>query len=766
MQVMPHLGRIASTAPWRGGSSREETTAIPNPGGRYQQLSLIASGGMGTVWRAKDTLLDRDVALKVLAGPVTGAARRRFLHEARLVGGMDHPAIVAIHDAGTLADGRPFFSMKLVHGGTFGDLLASGAELRGLVDILRRVSLAVAWAHSWRGGVLHRDLKPSNVMVGAYGEVYVLDWGIAVVREASRRAEIGAGTPGYLAPEARVRSPGRLDARTDVYSLGAMLRDVLRRADRSEPELERLAALATVPEVSDRLASAESFAERLGAWIDGSERRAEAQRLVEAADALVPIIRSLTTEAEAASIEARRLLDSLPAWAPPRDKRVAWAYEDRARAARAAVEEQGSRQEEALQIAVRTWPDLEPAHDRLAMLYRERHDEAERRGEPLEAAAWARLVGHHDRSGRAAAWVRGGAWLSLDTDPSGAEVLLFRAEPAAGREIARFRQRLGTTPLVEVPIPHGDAILLLLAPDRAPVRLPIRAARGEHWVHQAPDAPEPHPVLLPPDAGASVRYVPAGWFDAGGDDEATDSLPAGRFWVDGFLVQRFPVTVSAYFAFLNALVADGRPAEAEARAPTRVRDEGRTSFPCWRRDGQVLVPDFAGVLGSFDERWPITNIGWPDAVAYADWWAALTGRPWRLPHDLEWEKAARGTDRRAWPWGNRFDPAFASMIASHADPPERRAVDAFPFDRSPYGLRGMAGNVRDWCNNRYSRGGACPGGALDPHGSGGDPRYRMVRGGAWIASASQCRCAARFVSSPDGRTPVYGIRLACSIPRG
>jgi Serine/threonine protein kinase len=150
---------------------------------RYRFEEFLAQGGMGEVWRAHDRVLHRDVALKVLRQRILGGgqARARFEEEARLVGQLEHPSIVPVRDLGELPDGRPFFAMKLIQGRTlahlFEDRATSAEDLPRWVEVFEQVCQAVAFAHA--RGLIHRDLKPSNVMLGEFGEVQVMDWGIA-----------------------------------------------------------------------------------------------------------------------------------------------------------------------------------------------------------------------------------------------------------------------------------------------------------------------------------------------------------------------------------------------------------------------------------------------------------------------------------------------------------------------------------------------------------------------------------------------------------
>jgi tetratricopeptide (TPR) repeat protein len=223
----------------------------------YELLNRVGRGGMGEVFRGLDPALGRDLAVKVLR-PESCAdpeAQRRFTQEARVTGALQHPNIVPVHNLGRMPDGRLYFTMKLVRGRTLAELLAQGRgpeRLPELLGVFEKVCQAVAFAHS--RGVIHRDLKPSNVMVGAFGEVQVMDWGLAKALRHGDRAgtpggEGGAegdtvrralltgstvddrrtgvvGTPQYMAPE-QARGEGAVDERADVFGLGAILCEIL-----------------------------------------------------------------------------------------------------------------------------------------------------------------------------------------------------------------------------------------------------------------------------------------------------------------------------------------------------------------------------------------------------------------------------------------------------------------------------------------------------------------------------------------------------------
>jgi serine/threonine protein kinase len=207
---------------------------------RYELRGELARGGMGVVYLAHDRELERDVALKVIAAemaePETAARLRR---EALIIARLEHPGIVPVHDVGTLPDGRVFYAMKLVSGKRLDELVREGLSQRERLRVLVRICEPVAFAHAH--GVIHRDLKPENVMVGPFGEVLVMDWGVAkrrreppasdeTPRDASASTAVDAtahgtivGTPAYMAPEQARGEIERVDERADVYALGAIL---------------------------------------------------------------------------------------------------------------------------------------------------------------------------------------------------------------------------------------------------------------------------------------------------------------------------------------------------------------------------------------------------------------------------------------------------------------------------------------------------------------------------------------------------------------
>ena len=277
-------------------------------GTRYQLLERVARGGMGVVYAALDEMLGRRVALKVLDVPSAGGdLARRLNREARVLARLEHPGIVPVHDVGTLADGRVFYAMKFVEGQRLDKHIEAVTSLPDRLRLFLRICDAVAFAHA--RGVLHRDLKPANVMVGAFGEVLVMDWGLAkilreqsaevpeedpeatilhtpeasdglvVATEATQVTGQGTvlGTPGYMSPEQACGDVAHVDERSDVFSLGAVLQFLFTPPAtthshlrwRRDKALEAICTKATENEPADRYASVSDLSADVSRYLDG-----------------------------------------------------------------------------------------------------------------------------------------------------------------------------------------------------------------------------------------------------------------------------------------------------------------------------------------------------------------------------------------------------------------------------------------------------------------------------------------------------------------
>lgn len=248
----------------------------PDLGARYEVTGRLGRGGMGAVYAARDRTLGRDVAVKVLDRAESGdEAASRLLDEAKILGTLEHPGIVPVHDAGTLPDGRVFYVMKLVRGARLGDALQSPTSPGHRLDLFLRVCDAVSFAHAQ--GIVHRDLKPENVMLGPFGEVLVMDWGVARIL-ASDEPPLIVGTPGFMAPE-QARGAAAIDARADVYALGALL-ETMTPLPMPRP-LAAIARHARAPEPGDRYPTVEALANDVVRFRDGEPVEAYRETAVE-----------------------------------------------------------------------------------------------------------------------------------------------------------------------------------------------------------------------------------------------------------------------------------------------------------------------------------------------------------------------------------------------------------------------------------------------------------------------------------------------------
>jgi serine/threonine-protein kinase len=809
--------------PPAGARDPDPSTALePVVADRYERRERLGRGASSEVWRVWDTVLERHVAMKVLYGPRSPNAWERFEAEARLSAKLQHPGIVPVHDLGRLDDGRIWFTMREVRGQTLKQARDDARWARGrLLEAFQRVCATVAYAHDH--GVVHRDLKPANIMLGPYGEVLVVDWGLARGLDADTLGALApsevlsdsgahgtrvgtvSGTPLFMAPEQAQGRSNEAGPPADVYALGGTLHHLLTgRAPRTAPTVAELihavatgapmaidvedpglrailtTALSHAPE--DRYPDAAALATALADWLDGVRRREQALERVAEADREREAATAARARADSLDAEGDAALAGVPGFAPEEDKAAGWALQDQAKAARRDAQLHEIAADRLLHGALRLVPDLPEALERLVLAGIDAHraaidardefaalrieDSLVRQVECLPAA--------HPTARLGRAWLKGDAQLTLQSDPPGAEVRLFRFERVNRRLVPRFDRSLGTTPL-DVTLPMGSFLLELRHPDCDVVRYPVSLERQGRWDPVPPGASEPLPVWLPPRGVLRPfeRYVPAGFFWCGGDDRAAQPLPRQRIWMPGFAIDRTPVTNAQFVDFLNALVAEGRHDEAERYAP-------RERHQCDRMAGDIILDrldDGRFALGTDSEghEWrpdvPVVLVDRTCADGYLAWRARRDGLDARSPLErdrrpfgLEMEKAARGVDGRTFPWGDVADPAWACVGASHSGTRQPVSVDAFPTDESVYGVRHTAGNVLSMCENAWD----AQNGALDdrftPDLARPDDRVFIARGGSWPSTLDRGRCASRS-RLEDHRSTILGIRGARSLER-
>jgi eukaryotic-like serine/threonine-protein kinase len=767
--------------------------------GRYQIGGELGRGGMGQVLLARDPHLCRNVALKTLLRGKKISPRRvaRFTTEAQLTAQLDHPNIMPVYEIGVLDDGGIYFTMKAIQGITLQEVLRrlrkrdplAIAEYtqRRLLNIFLPVCMAMAYAHD--RGVLHRDLKPANVMLGPFNEVLVMDWGLArVIKKPSMlpgllddepadngdmavlKTRDGAmiGTPGYMSPEQLECSEERLDPRSDQFSLGAILYELItyrhafpgkspaevqwrmkhrgliaprkRAPEMSIPEeLEAICMRALVMEPDARFSSVLDLHHALDAFLEGARRKAEAESRVEVGREAFSRYAALRDVLLAQNHEAEEARGGLKGWASPEDKRLVWSLDTQAQETEAEVTEAFNTAMTAFEHALSHDPDNLAARQGLADLYWTRFEESEQRRSDSEMDFYRRRLETYD-DGRYAKLLQGEGRLSVDTDPGVAEIYLYRYEPhdrflVPGREL-----HLGYAPLRNEPIAMGRYLLIFHLEGYLDTRVPLLVGRRQRR--------ELSVRMFDADAvGESFVHVPAGRFLKGGDRLSILASEQEEIFLEDFLLARFPVTNLDYLEFLNELVT--RSDEAAAQHVPRLQRGGLSADePCWTRDesGLYVLPEDVVEI-PWHPQMPVTCVSWEDAQAYCQWLTQKTGRTSRLPTEDEWEKAGRGVDGRAFPWGDHFDPNYCKMRDSRAGEPEPEPVGAYPVDESPYGVRDMAGGVCEWCQDWHDE----------------MSQMRLLRGGAWAFGARHCRVASRTGDQPRSTGPFYGFRVAVDV---
>lgn len=733
-------------------------------GPRYMLGGELGRGANGVVLAATDSRLGRTVAMKLHGKGIEAdhTEFQRFTHEAQVTGQLAHPGVVPVHDLGVLPDGRCYYTMKRIDGDTLRDVFS--ARRRGEEDaldrwpaarfavVLLRVAQALAFAHD--RGVVHRDVKPANIMVGDYGEVLLLDWGVARVLGSATSGQepvstwrweaasdltmqgTVAGTPAYMPPEQANGDIAAIGPASDVYAVGVVLyeflahsrpfrgktiREVLKAVLEDEvdapsarrprdwipPELEALALKCMSRDPADRYPDGKALAAALEQFLDGSRRRDEARNLSRRGLANSEAYVRAAEATAAAEDRMRAQRERLPPWAEATLRERAWTSEEKFRELRQLRDDTYDEAIALLQAAVERDARLPEARAGLASLYLRRMEEAEARGEHGAARFFRRQVVRYD-SGTLKRVLQGPSELTVQADPPEATVHVARLKedgrvltPVASKKIQ---------PNTDDPVTLGPGIYLIsaTAPDCAPMRTSIAVDR--------PTRIGPT-FRLPPKQAIEDGFVVVlgGRVETGGDPLAQDGAAKRTVDVEDFAIGRHPITQSEYRTWL---VAEGAAA-------------GHSGW-----SGPDADPEAQAEL-------PALGVSFEAATAYVEWRSRQDGRAFALPTHEQWERAARGGDRRVFPWGDSWEPPYCNG-------PEGEAGDARPLpvgsrtqDKSPCGMMDVAGGVHEWVQ-----------GAV-PH----RPDQAWLRGGSWNGHARLARICSRLAQPRTSRGGTLGFRL-------
>ncbi|HEY5945800.1 MAG TPA: bifunctional serine/threonine-protein kinase/formylglycine-generating enzyme family protein, partial [Kofleriaceae bacterium] len=607
---------------------------------------------------------------------------------------------------------------------------------------------AVDYAH--HRGVIHCDIKPGNILLGDYGEVLLVDWGLA----QSRNHPLGVrgGTLGYMAPEQMDPTIDRLDWRTDVFALGAIIYEILcgvpafeeaRNADVTAvgkdpariyqlparpservsveipPEVEDICMQAIAADRNQRLETVRELANAIEEWIEGSKQkerqRIEADKSADTGDELAERYHEFVESRPEKLTVFRALRADVAPWAPLDDKQDLWDAEDIIKVTDALQVRTFHSAVSAYERALDAVPNHTRARRGLARLYWAELQRARHRGEALDQVAYEQLLREVDDGTFVRELQRDGL-LELTIGAHAGRVTLGKLVDRQRRLVEGATEVIEERPLAHRSLAAGRYIVTSTIGDSTgTVSWPVSIEAGQ-MCRIAVEVPE---VCKLNDGEV---LIPGGQARLGGDPLASEADELVIVHVPSFIIQRCPVTFGQWSEFVADLRRHDEALAALHTPKTRIDID--------------------------DPHIPVFGISAESAEAYAKWLSEKEGRAWRLPTEIEWEKAGRGTDGRIYPWGDHFDATFCKMRDSRPGVSVAERTGAFESDVSPYGVRDLAGGVANWCIPDVRR--------QVPR----EPREVVSRGGAWCDWAIDCRLASRRRYLASEHSVRVGVRLA------
>ena len=793
-------GRLKELLGFRPGiqlrnlTTESDLSLTPDEGdGKYVLEREIGRGGMGRVHLAFDRDLRRRVAIKVVSPDLAASQEHlaRFVEEAQVTGQLEHPGIPPVHEIALNDKGEVFFTLKLLKGRTLKDIVQDlhirrretrerFSQIR-LLMILQAVCNAVHFAHE--KGVVHRDIKPENIMIGDYGEVQLMDWGLAKVLDAEEREPLEEqvetnrsdqqlvtmagqvyGTLQYMAPEQAEGRSELIDRGLDVYALGSTLYEILTfvppRTGRTISELleECRMGLVTLPSVrapkfkippaleeicmtamelrpEDRYQTALEMSEAIQNYIDGSReaerKRTEAERcLAQAAKVLREHRKSLRhlEELKRRYAEASEADDGRPS---PDEKKRSRQLQSELHRQEIDVARKYTEAQTLLAAALSATPENPNARRALGELYLERFKAADAADNATDVIFYGGLIeqvndGHFDEV------LRGDGSIELRTEPDGATFTVYRYQEEDEEEVRWPEEQVARqTGRLELPdLPMGSYVVVIELPGFATTRYPIHVRRNRRVSEE---------LLLYPESAIPAGFVPVCTGTPVGPPPTRPFNPllTETRWIPNFAISIHPVVCQDYLAFLNDL-AKSDPSEAQRRAP-RVSPEAGFLWQLRNKRFELPAPDEY----AWSRRLPVFGVSFEDAQLYARYRSEQDGFCYDLPRGSEWEKAARGADHRDFSWGNQIDNEYFNGAYAREGKPGAVDVDRYETDCSPYGVRGVVGNVGDWCHLETSKASEAAG----------------VRGANWALAGQPCKLGVERAAPHTYVADRIGFRL-------